>query len=653
VATPFPHLFRPIQIGPISAKNRIMRLATTSNLADGNHVGPRLLAFYETVAKGGAGTIVTESLRMFPQDTFPAGAIAIHDREALPGLRMLADVCHKSGALLLGQLNNGGRQHTASRVPGWMIAPSAIACPRSGGVPHALSVAEIQDVIETFAQCAANCIEAGMDGVEVHGAQGHLIGQFLSPYTNRRTDAYGGSNANRMRFAVEILEKVRARVGPKGIVGYRMGVEEFTDGGLGIEETLAIAQAMTKAGLVDYLSLAQGIFNSIDAHLPDRHWPPLAFRSLQARFKAACPDTPTIMSARIQTPAQAEEVLAAGDADMIGLCRALIVDPEWPAKAKRGEAARIRTCIACNQCWGWISDGQPIACATNPVAGNEWRLPPLNKVALKARRAVLVIGGGPAGLEAARVTALRGHEVTLLEASDRLGGRMKDAHTLPHQADLAHLLGFLIPEAKRAGVMIELKCKATARGLLARKPDTIILATGSVAMAPAVGGDGSVPVITGDGAIDLTGCRDGRIVLMDEDGYAWSAAVAEGLFAAGRPVTIVTRFFEVWRELPIVSRIASLREADRLGAVLMPNTAITSLSNGAVTLNNVISGRAETIPDVAAIVWVGAARANAALPDELLAAGFDKSRLHVVGDAFSPRRLVHALGEGHAAGRSV
>ena len=278
MAAAFPHLFQSIQLGPKRAKNRIMRLATTSNLAERNHAGARLLAFYDTVAQGGAGTIVTESLRMFAQDTFPAGAIAIHDRDALPGLRQLSDVCHKSGALLLGQLNNGGRQHTASRVPGWMIAPSAIACPRSGGVPHELSVAEIGEVIETFVQCAANCIDAGMDGVEIHGAQGHLIGQFLSPFTNRRTDAYGGTPVKRLRFAVEILEKVRARVGERSVVGFRLGVEEFTEGGLGVEETLEIARTLTKAGLVDYLSLAQGNFNSIDAHLPDRHWEPLAYR---------------------------------------------------------------------------------------------------------------------------------------------------------------------------------------------------------------------------------------------------------------------------------------------------------------------------------------------------------------------------------------
>lgn len=653
---PYPHLFAPIQLGPRRAKNRVMRLATTSNLAEGNRVGPRLLAFYETVAQGGAGTIVTESLRMFPSDTFPAGAMAIHDRDALPGFRRLSDVCHASGALLIGQLNNGGRQHTGSRVPGWMIAPSAIACPRSGGVPHELDVAEIAEVIATFADCAANCIEAGLDGVEIHGAQGHLIGQFLSPYTNRRTDAYGGSDENRLRFAVEILETVRARVGARGIVGYRMGIEEFTAGGLGIEETLAIAGELTRRGLVDYLSLAQGNFNSIDAHLPDRHWPPLAYRALQARFKAVCGDTPTIASARIQTPQQAEDVIASGDADMIGLCRALVVDPQWPAKAQRGDADRIRGCIACNQCWGWISAGEPIACATNPVAGQEWRLPPLMMAA--HRKTVVVVGGGPAGLEAARVAAGRGHAVTLFETSARLGGRMKDAHTMPNQADLANLLAYLVPEVTRAGVEIVTGVTANAEAILARKPDAVVVATGSVAEAPAIGGDGSVPVstgdaMTGDACVDLAGIGPGSLMLMDEDGYAWSAAIAEGLLATGRPLIVVTRFFEPWRELPIVSRIATLRAVDAEGAVIKANMEIAGVSNGAVTLRHYTSGRVEVVPGVAGIVWVGAARSRSALARDLLAAGFDKTRLHIVGDAFSPRRLVHALGEAHAAGRAV
>ncbi len=233
-----PGLFDSIRIGPRRAKNRIMRVATTANLADGNRAGPRVLAFYRTLAKGGVGTIVTEALRTQPDDPFGPGALVIFDRRALDGLRQLADVCHAEGALLIGQLNMGGRQHLASRVIPYSVAPSAIACPRSGGVPHELSDLEIEDIIETYVTCAVHCIEAGMDGVEIHGAQGHLIQQFVSPFSNRRTDDWGGTFDKRLRFPREILERVRRRTGPRAIVGYRMGVEEFTAGGLAVEDTL-------------------------------------------------------------------------------------------------------------------------------------------------------------------------------------------------------------------------------------------------------------------------------------------------------------------------------------------------------------------------------------------------------------------------------
>ena len=228
----YPHLFEPLRLGRAEAKNRIMRVATTANLADRNKVGPRLLEFYRTVAKGGVGTIVTEALRAQENDPFGPGALVVFDRSGVEGLRQLADVCHAEGALLIGQLNMGGRQHLASRVVPFTVAPSAIACPRSGGVPHELSTREVREIIETYVMCALHCIEGGLDGVEIHGAQGHLIQQFMSPFSNHRMDAYGGSAENRMRFPREILEAVRQRIGPRPIIGFRLGVEEFTEGGL-------------------------------------------------------------------------------------------------------------------------------------------------------------------------------------------------------------------------------------------------------------------------------------------------------------------------------------------------------------------------------------------------------------------------------------
>ncbi|HEX4892293.1 MAG TPA: FAD-dependent oxidoreductase [Hyphomicrobiaceae bacterium] len=650
---PFPHLFEPIRLGRQDAKNRVMRVATTANLADRNQVGPRLLEFYRTLAKGGVGTIVTEALRTQPDDPFGPGALVVFDRRGVDGLRRLSDVCHAEGALLIGQLNMGGRQHLASRVVPFMIAPSAIACPRSGGVPHELSTREVGEIIETYVMCAVHCIEGGMDGVEIHGAQGHLIQQFLSPFSNRRTDQYGGTAENRLRFAREILEGVRRRIGQRPIVGFRLGVEEFTEGGLTIDDTVEIGRQLCADGLVDYLSLAQGNFNSIEAHLPDRHWPLLAYRSLHARFKPVANGVPVVLSTRIQGPEQAESVLAAGEADMIGLCRALLVDPDWPMKARTGKADEIRRCIACNQCWAWISTGEPIACATNPMTGREHLWPKPERDRVETPHHVVVVGGGPAGLEAARVAALRGNRVTLLERENELGGRVRAAQHVKHHEEMRNLLDYLVPQVRKAGVDIRTGVNATAESILAEAPDEVILATGATPYAPALDGDGSVPVSTADGPVDLAGRAGRRVVIMDEDGYYWTTAVAESVMAQGREPVIVTRFFEIAREVPMVSRIAFLRELDRNGGSATPNHYVARASNGGVVLRHYLTEREEVIDDVAAVVWVGPATPNFALAEELRAAGLEATRLRVVGDAFQPRRLANALVEAHAAARAI
>ena len=636
MTSPFPHLFQTIRLGRREAKNRIMRVATTSNLAEQNRVGERLIGFYQALAEGGVGTIVTEALRALPEDAFQPSALAVHDRAAIPGLRRLAEVCHGEGALLVGQLNNTGRQHLAARVPAFSIAPSAIACPRSGGVPHALTTAEVKAIIARFVEAAAICVEGGMDGVEIHGAQGHLIGQFLSPYTNVREDDYGGSAENRLRFAREIIEGVRARVGRTAIVGYRLGAEEFTAGGL---------------GAIDYLSLSQGNFNTIETHLPDRHWPAMPYRDLHARFKADAPDLPVIACTRIAGPEQAEEVLAAGHADMVGLCRPLIADPDWPRKAEAGRADDIRRCIACNQCWGWISGGEPIACAINPQAGREHALGPLTRAS--RRRHVAVVGGGPAGLEAARIAAKRGHRVTLLEREAQLGGRLARVHELPHHAEMGNLIAFLTGELAHAKVAVRTGALATPALLRELDPDEIIIATGAEPVAPGLPGDGSVPVRTGNGHIGLKGTRGKTVVVLDEDGYYWTEAVATSVLEQGRKLVLVTRFFEVLRELPMVSRIAALRELDGKGALLRTSTTVARAAKGSVVLAHYLTGREEVIADVAAVAWIGPAVARGGLKEELIAAGFAAERIRVVGDAFAPRRLVHALGEAHRAARAI
>jgi 2,4-dienoyl-CoA reductase (NADPH2) len=652
----FPLLFSPVAIGPAVSRNRVMRVATTSNLAEQNRVGDRMLAFYRTAAEGGAGVVVSEAARVHPADAVTPAAIPLFDRGPVPSLRRLTDAVHKAGALFLFQLNHGGRQHLGRRV-GTLLAASELACPRSGGVPHALTTREVEQMVECFVTAAVHAMESGADGVEVHGAQGHLIGQFVSPYTNRRDDRYGGSLENRLRFPTEILAGVRRRIGHRAIVGYRLAVEEFTEGGIDTAQAAEIAALLARAGLCDYVSLSQGNFNTIDTHLPDRHWPQATYRTIQAEVKRAVGDgTVVVQSTRVQTPDQAESILAAGDGDMIGLCRALIVDPEWPAKAQGGRAHEIRRCIACNQCWDWISSAEPIGCSTNPLAGREHHFGRLRPAVMPGK--VLVVGGGPAGMEAARVAAQRGHRVTLIERAGQLGGRFLAASHFPNGGELRHLPMFQEGALRRLGIALRLGVEATLPMLLAEAPHAVILATGAQPMVPPIEEDGSVPAIAASSVGEvarLGGLSARRVVLMDEDGYYWAAAVAEAaaaqLAAAGGRLIVATRFFEAFRELPMVSRIATLRELDQARTEYRTSMAPVRIDRGAVVLRHYLTGREERIEAADALLWIGAAKARNGLFAGLKAAGIE--RTHLIGDAFAPRRVAAALVEAQTVARAI
>ena len=639
---PFERLFSPLAIGSKRARNCVVRAATTTNLAERNAVSDRMIAHYSRIAEGGVGTIVTDALRIH-RGSYVHHGISAYDESSIEGLSRLSLAVRDRGALIIGQLNHSGRQHLATTVPPRLVAPSAVACPRSGGVPHPLSLAEVAELQEGFVASARNLSRAGFDGVELNGAQGHLLQQFLSPFSNRRTDGYGGSPESRATFAIEILQAIRQSVDRDFLVGYRLGVDEFTEGGLTTELTAAFARQLEQRGLVDYVSFSQGNFNSIDAHLPDRHYAETPFAHVQARVGEALNTIIRIACTRIQRPDQAERILAEGWADAVALGRAITVDPAWPAKAAVGDTEAIRPCIQCNFCWSGLHEGEnAIACVQNAEVGRELELGSLRPS--KQPRHVVIVGGGPAGLETARVAAQRGHRVTLFEKRQVLGGKTGPGADAGGHDDYRGVAIWLIREVGRLGITIHLGRPATPEMIIDARPDIVVIATGARPVLPEVESDGSVSLAASleDVPRELSG---ERAVVVDEDGHYWAAQTAEELARRGADVTVITRFFEAFRELPIVSRVAALRRLDEAGSAILPMHEVTRIRSGGVDARHYDSHRPVRLDDIDRVVWVGPQ-----LPeDEVVAALTDRlpdGQVKVIGDAYAPRRLHHAIREG-------
>jgi 2,4-dienoyl-CoA reductase-like NADH-dependent reductase (Old Yellow Enzyme family)/thioredoxin reductase len=645
----YDHLLRPLALGPVTLKNRVMQVATSTNFAEPG-VGPRLRAFLEERAKGGIGSVVVGALAI------QTGAVRISalDEDHLSGLADLAKTLHAYDMVVLGQLVHGGRQHLADAPPE-LVGPSAIACPYSGGTPHSLDTDEIRSLIRMFVRGAVNLQAAGFDGAEVHGAQGHLVQQFLSPFSNQRTDEYGGSLENRTRFALEILEGIRAACGSGFVLGIRMSVEEFSEGGLHIEQSKKICSLMVTSGTLDYLSVSQSNFDSISAHIPDRTYPFAPFVNFAAEIRAVVAPLPVVASGRIIDPERADRIVAEGRADIVGLSRPLIADPQWLQKAASGRADQIRRCVSCNQCWGWVSGGGQIGCIHNAAAGNEltWGSGTMGRIA--AAMHIVVVGGGPAGMEAARVAAERGHRVTLLEARDRLGGSVIDASNVPGESELRWVVDHLVGAVHRAGVEVVLNSEATDERVLELRPDTVVIATGSQPAADDVPDSGDVEVLCYPYVIDAGARVWDEAVVLDDDGHYIGIAAAHEMALRGTHVSLVTRFFEVGREIPAASRITALRTLDKLGVRLLPTMWLRRVEGRNVVLEHYLNRDREiSIPNVDAIV-----RAGRRIPDDRL---FRQVRrrlaergvaVHLVGDARQPRRIANAIHDGHAIGRMV
>jgi len=478
----YAHLFEPYSLRGVTFKNRLISAPCERNYSnvDGS-VTQQYTDYLVERAKGGVGLIIPESMYTDPVGRGHIRQLGIYDDKLIPGLKRLTDAVHRHGAKMASELMYTGRE-TSSYITGFQpVAPSKVPCKvlAGGEAPRELTKDEIRKVIDDYGEAARRSVEAGFDLVEVHGAHGYIVGQFLSPFTNRRMDEYGGSLENRMRFPLEIVARVREVVGDRYPIAYRMSADEKVEGGLTIKDMVEFSKKLQDAG-IDLLDVSAGIYESIMWIAQPMAFPRGCLVDLGWEIKKNV-NIPVSIVGRINHPDLAEEILASGKADFIAIGRALHADPYWPMKAQTGRIDDIRICPACMSCSDQLATNLPITCGINPEAGREREL--AIKPARKKKK-VLVVGGGPAGMEAARVAQLRGHHVILMDKERRMGGQLFYASKSSHKREFEEVSGFLEHQMRKLKVDVRLGKEVTGTTMKRIRPDAVIIATGATPIAP-------------------------------------------------------------------------------------------------------------------------------------------------------------------------
>ncbi|HEV7752729.1 MAG TPA: FAD-dependent oxidoreductase [Baekduia sp.] len=644
---PYPRLSSAFTLGSLPLRNRMVMLPVTPRYAVGGMPTERDLAFYGARARGGLGLVITGGTPVAPSSTMADRRLyEAYTIEALPGFRRLVDTVHDGGARIIGQIMHLGRELAATDTDWDVVAPSAVPSPASGQrqVPHAMTRAEIAGMVEQQARCAENLISVGYDGIELHAAHGYLGAEFLSPFSNRREDEYGGSIEDRMRFLLETVAAVRARCGDGVVLGVRMSAEEGVEGGLHPADVAEIGRRLSALGSVDYLSITTGIKGTYVPEIGTPH----GLAAPAAGIVRAAVDIPVLVAQRITEPGTAEAILAEGSADLIGMGRGFIADPEWVVKAVSGRANQIRVCTGCMQECRFAVGG--IACMNNATAGRELTLAPAVATADHPRR-VVVVGGGPGGLEAAVVAAEAGHDVVLFEAADVLGGQARLAALAPRREELAGVVAPRVVDVERLGVDVRLGVRADAELVLAQEPDAVILATGATAERVALPG-GDLPHVRTVVELLEEGVPDGaRTAVVLDDGYGfWETyGTVELLAARGLAVQLVTPAQVVGAGVPGESVPFLLRRLAAAGVVCHRVTRAVSIDEDGVVVAGVYDEVQQRLP---ADLVVGSMGKRAC--DELAVALEHRvAALASVGDCVAPRRTAHAILEGHRAARAL
>jgi len=643
----FPRLFSPLKVGERTLRNRIALSATLTNYGAGHRITERWIDFLAERAKGGCGMIVTEVIAVDPAALAHGAIITGYETANEDGFKRTAEAVEGAGACLVAQLWHPGRQQLWAPVrspKGISHQPDAY----SWTVPHVMATDELRRLVDDYVSVARRLARCGFGGVELHGAHGYLITQILSPWSNQRTDRYGDSLENRVRFVAEIAEAIRATCGKGFIIGLKMPGDEGVEGGIDPAEAARITTALVHHGTLDYFAYSQGNFsNSLENHVPDMHFRRGHFLDVHKKIRPAAGGAPVMAIGRIAMPAEAEAAIAEGAGDLVGLTRALIADADWLNKARDGRVNDIRPSSYDNFAWGEIHLGKRLAEIHNPQLGSKgeshWR----PSRALTTKR-VVVVGAGPAGLQAARVAAQRGHDVTLISASARLGGKLRWEAELPGRGEYHNVLAWMERQLRDAGAKIELGTMATPDSIVTRKPDIVILATGSHLRPPA-NVDGGSSVRDCDGHLNNQR-RDSRAVLFEMDHGAATYAVADALADHYRKLVLLTPRTQIARHVNYCSAIGIHRRLYAAEAEIVMAAEPIALRDGVLTWRNVCTGRTRDITNVGLFLWATPRIADDALAEPLRRAGVET---HLVGDCLAPRNLLCAIHEGEAAALEI
>lgn len=638
-----PNLFTSLRVRGMSLKNRLVMPPMGTRLGSYHcEVTERLRAYYAERARGGVGLVIVQFTFVAPEGRNGPYTTGITDDSVIPGYRGLASDIHAGGAKAAIQLAHVGAVARSAVIGTRPVGPSAVAA-KGGEMPRELSVAEIENLVEKFAQAARRARDAGFDAVEFHAAHGYLLNQFLSPLWNLRQDDYGGNTENRCRFLKEIVERTRGLLGAEYPILVRLCADEFVPGGITLEEGCRIASLLEAAG-VDMLDVTGGIGETMGSSVPSTFVPPGGSLLPLAAAVREVVKAPVIAVGKLHTPEVAEGVLAEGRADLIALGRALIADPYWPVKAAEGRWEEIRPCLACAapDCHGRTGRGLDLACVVNPLAARE-RLFPLGTVTNPKR--IAVVGGGAAGVQAALAAASRGHDVTLYERGAELGGQVPLAAAPPHKTEMGRYLAHMRYAIAQSPVRLIVGTDVKAEDLLASRPDVVIVATGS---QPTLG---PMPIRDQQVATAwevLSGRTEvGEHVVVIGGGDV-GCETAEFLAARDKRVTIVELLPEVATELIWWTRELLLEQLASHQVEILTNSKVISVAGGTVKYER--AGITNEIRGVDSVVFAAGVK-----PDDSLARRLDGSgvEVRVAGDCLRPGNLAAAVRGGFEAGITI